>query len=621
MATESMLRDNNWSFYDFKVSVKYESKASPLLANIADQKGMVQPGVYDSYDIFGNNYHQLNDVYRFGRDEILLDTTSKQNFNKIGGYFILNTEKIRINLDSLRAIKFDYSNNITDNLFIINTSDIHRKLLLDFINNLLIKSIMNEKPKQLADTFVTKILETGKIQDEINMYIYDLIHGKISGFQENPEKVSKLISNIILNKLANINWELILKNKIEEKLKQFQTKLDTDKISTIIAKRIVDKINASITQDDIYNIIYPKLENFENETLPIISTQIAEEIFKLITSKLSTENIYNKIYPMWESVTNIDTVTVKVVSDSLSKIVTAKFFNSDEFIQELIPFVTKIDDTKTVKLGALSQEIIDNVLIPTTNNINARFANLNLTPDWGKIKPLITSSLTVIKTALKKPNVTIQSMSETLAKGIYAIMEKVIQKGFEKAIFRIQEIPANLVAETISIWATGRIEGAQPIINDKLIAKLNMVFDKFKAEDASELIAEIVKNKISTTINEENIYTYVLPVIEKIKQADVEKIAIKLADIITDLEIVSDKIDRNKLEEKLEIIVSNLIGKINTENVTDKLVSLLIENDLVQGLDGSLLKKVLSAKIYNLLIATAHNINAIENVEISIQKK
>ena len=65
MAIENLLRDNRWGFHDLTVSVKYESRAIPLLANVADENGMIQPGIYDSYAIFGNNHRQLNNTYEF----------------------------------------------------------------------------------------------------------------------------------------------------------------------------------------------------------------------------------------------------------------------------------------------------------------------------------------------------------------------------------------------------------------------------------------------------------------------------------------------------------------------------------------------------------------------------
>ncbi|MDP3441340.1 MAG: hypothetical protein Q8T08_00630, partial [Ignavibacteria bacterium] len=57
-STEKLLRENTWGFNDLVVEVKYEMRAIPLLANVADANGMVQPGKYISLDIFGNDHRQ-----------------------------------------------------------------------------------------------------------------------------------------------------------------------------------------------------------------------------------------------------------------------------------------------------------------------------------------------------------------------------------------------------------------------------------------------------------------------------------------------------------------------------------------------------------------------------------
>ena len=117
MAIEDLLRDNQWTFVDMSVSVKYESQATPLLANVADENGMVQPGIYDSYAIFGNNNRQLYNTYKFTRDEIMVDTSNSGDFNKIAGYYVLSLSQIRINPNSASSVSFNYDNQSEENKF------------------------------------------------------------------------------------------------------------------------------------------------------------------------------------------------------------------------------------------------------------------------------------------------------------------------------------------------------------------------------------------------------------------------------------------------------------------------------------------------------------------------
>jgi hypothetical protein len=65
LKARNLLRNHVWGFHDLVVDVKYEMRATPLLANVADENGMVQPGQYNARDIFGNDHRQENYSYQF----------------------------------------------------------------------------------------------------------------------------------------------------------------------------------------------------------------------------------------------------------------------------------------------------------------------------------------------------------------------------------------------------------------------------------------------------------------------------------------------------------------------------------------------------------------------------
>ncbi len=67
--------------------------------------------------------------------------------------------------------------------------------------------------------------------------------------------------------------------------------------------------------------------------------------------------------------------------------------------------------------------------------------------------------------------------------------------------------------------------------------------------------------------------------------------------------------------------ISKIIGHVDPDNVTQQLVDFLLNNNLVNVLDGKVLKQVLEIKIYELLGAVAGNMNAIDGIEIVIQLK
>ena len=618
MAIEDLLRNNQWAFTDMSVSVKFESRAIPLLANVADENGMVQPGIYDSYAIFGNNNRQLNYTYKFTRDDIMLDTSNVEDFNKIAGYYVLSTSQIRINPDSSNSINFNYVNQSEENRFLLSTTSIYSEELIASINNIIINRVLLGKPNDISEAFVNLLLENEKVSKAIEQFLYNMIHGKIEEITQSPEQLSEELAKIIVQKLGEIDWEELLFDKILTFLQDLQ-EINPEEKATKIAQRLADKIDASLTQSDIYDVLLPVLENFENETIPVLSSQIAAAIYEKIAEALSEENLYNRIYPIWDDLTKADTTSVIETADTLAAIVTARFFDSDTLTESLIPFVQKIEDTPSLKLSKLSQEIIDSVLIPAVDNINEAFPGAELDPDWSTIKPVISGLLTAIKAGLGSS--TVEELAGTLAEGIIGIMDLVLQKGFEKAIYSLQQIPAEQVATVVSSWITNLVEMAEQPVVDFIEDKLNAILDKFEAEKAAEELSVIIHAKLLEVFSEENLYKLFLPILEAFQKIDIEKVAKIIAEWIIDLGLISDNITEDQLIAKLSEILSGLIGNINPDEAAEKLVELILENDLVKNLDGKLLKFVLESKLYELMNTLAGDVNAIDNFEIVIQRK
>ena len=121
-STEILLRENTWGFNDLIVDVKLEMRAIPLLANLANENGMIQPGKYTSLDIFGNDHRQNFYTYQFATAEIKLDTTGIGEYHKFGYFNVLNRTEIRLNPDSTGYDIYKYRYSEEENLFIM-TSD------------------------------------------------------------------------------------------------------------------------------------------------------------------------------------------------------------------------------------------------------------------------------------------------------------------------------------------------------------------------------------------------------------------------------------------------------------------------------------------------------------------
>lgn len=618
MVIENLLRDNQWGFNDLTVSVRFESRAIPMLANLADENGMIQPGIYNSYAIFGNNQRQLKYTYEFTRDDILLDTALQGNFNRIAGYYVLSTSQIRIKPDTANRVVFEYLNDSEQNKFILSASSNYSEEFISSINTRIINSILSGKPTKIAKSVVKLLQENENVSKAIERFLYDLIHGKIEEITQSPEELSERLARTIIQKLSEIDWEDVLYDKILEFLQNLQAENPENKASEL-AQRIAEKIESSISQSDIFDTLLPILQDFENETLPVLSSRIAAAVYDKIATELSQENIYNRVYPIWDEFTMADSSTVTETADTLAAIASARFFDADTLTEKLQPFVQKIADTPTRSLSALTQEIIDDVLVPTIDQLNESFPGLELDPDWKSIKPIISSLLTTIKAKLGSS--TVEELSANLAEGIINILDLVLQKGFEKAIYSLQEIPADQAASVIASWITNLVELVEQPVIDFIEGKLDEIFQKFEAEKAAQELSALIHAKILQVFGEENLYNLFLPLLEAFQEADLERIARTISRWIIDTGLLPDDLTEEDLIAALTEVISQLIGKVDPDNVTQKLVDLLLNNNLVETLDGKILKQVLETKIYELMGRLAGNVNAIDNITLVIESK
>ncbi len=230
---------------------------------------------------------------------------------------------------------------------------------------------------------------------------------------------------------------------------------------------------------------------------------------------------------------------------------------------------------------------------------------------------MLTSALTIIKSSLDD-----QSDAEAaagLAEIIIDIMDSTISKGVQTAIFRLQDIPADQAAQVIAAWIYNLVEVAEPGIVAFLEDELNGLVDMFNAEELAENLSAIIHNKILEVFAADNIYNLILPIMERLSEINVEAAAEKIAGWLTAL--IKDNISQEEVLDALTEIISQLIGNINVDDATEKLVDLILQSGLVENIDGATLKQLIEFKTYVLLTDLAKGINAIEKIEIRIAVK
>lgn len=613
--TENLLRDHTWGFNDLVVDVKFETRAIPLLANVADENGYVQAGSYDSYDIFGSIEPQLYHRYTFSRDIISQSTDDGNQYQRFGRYFVVNTKEIRINPDVSNAIRFDYSYASSDGVFTMKTENIRNESLINAVDDLIINAIFTGTPGEISDAVVEKLLGSEKVREAISQLVYDLIHGKISEITESPEEIADELARKIIEKLKEIEFEELAYEKMLEILQRLQVE-NPEEIAAELAKRISDIIEADLSQSDIYEVLLPIMQQIENETLPVIANRAAQAVYDLIADKLSEENVYCKVYDVWENLAQADSSTVVQVADTLASVTASHFFEQDSLTQKLIPFVSRIDET--IQLGGLAQEIIDEVLIPAVERLNDQFPNLDLDPSWTTIKPIITSALTIIKAQLG--NSSVEELSADLAGTIIGIMEPIIQKGFETAIYKLQEIPSEQAAIVISSWVVNLVEMAEEPIVEFVEEKLNQILAYFDAEKISRKLSIILYRVITEKLSEENLYQLILPILERLNDVNMEEVALVLTDWLIESGIV-DKIDEEIVNQKLVAIIAEMLGNVDPDQATEVLIQKIKESGIGGDIDGEILSRLIELKLYQFLIEIERVINSLEQIELSIIRK
>ena len=616
--TEILLRNNLWGFNDLIVNVKYEMRAIPLLSNVADQDGKVQPGQYNSYDIFGNDHRQKNYSYQFTTAKIYRDTTGGDEYYEAGYYNVLNAYEIRLNPDSTGPMSYTYIYQEDNGLFTMTSDHITNSKINEAANKIITDAIYSGIPNDIANAVVDKILGNEQIQDSIQQLLYDMVHGNINQIANNPEEVSQKLAELIIHILNDVDWETLVYNKVFELLEELKVE-NPEQRALELAEQISNRIKTEISQSDIYEVILPILQEFEDETLPSLVPVIAEVIYGVIANKFSEENIYNKIYPIWTSFSQVDSITIALLADTLGSVITNHFFDAENLAASLVPFMETLRTTSTLQIPALAQDIIDNMLIPLVDNLNATFPGIEIDPDWNSVKQILSSALTVIKSTLT--NQTNEEAAAALAENIIVIMDSIITNGIESAIFNLQDIPADQASQVIAAWVANLVEVAEPQIVAFLEQKLNELADLFNAEDVAENLSALIHNKILEIFSTENIYNLVLPVMEQLSEINIEAAAQKITDWLIDLELIKDNVSEEQVLDALAVIISQLISNINVDEASQKLVDQILQSGIVENIDGSVLKQLIEFKTYEFLIELQKEINSIDKIEIRIVLK
>ena len=108
---------------------------------------------------------------------------------------------------------------------------------------------------------------------------------------------------------------------------------------------------------------------------------------------------------------------------------------------------------------------------------------------------------------------------------------------------------------------------------------------------------------------------------ERLSEINVEAAAGIITDWLFDLGLIEDNFTEEQVVEALAGIIAELIGSINVDEASQKLVDLILQSEIVNNVDGKVLKQLVEIKIYELLIELGNDLNAIDKVELRIMVK
>jgi len=140
----------------------------------------------------------------------------------------------------------------------------------------------------------------------------------------------------------------------------------------------------------------------------------------------------------------------------------------------------------------------------------------------------------------------------------------------------------------------------------------------FNAEELAEELSAKIHDKVLEIFSSENIYKLLLPVMERLSEINVEEAAQVITDWLLDLDLIKDNITEEEVLDALTGIIAGLIGEINVDQATQKLVDLILQSEITDHIDGDVLKRLIELKTYELLIKLGNDLNAIDTIELSI---
>lgn len=582
LETKSILTNTTWKLQNYHVSVANNDIPPPILINSNDE--LIESGNYDLDDILPSGISNPAYFMKFTDDNrILIDSLNTGVFVDIGStFFIWNDQHIRLAPAGLEKLSYSYYYNSDDKTMSFTVTNEEASRAIDGFTDKFTKYVVNETPNTIGDAIAGIVFNSTALQNSINDFVVQAIAGKLDKLTDfDPEQAADSLAGMLMESLSSVDWQVVLSEAINEELQKF-TSFDADALAAVISEEIAEDIQSAFTIDHIYNMLLPYMEGLATQDPETMADNIATLVVQGLFNVFDQENLQKIITPVWEQFTELNSDQVGEIADKFTNVVEDNWINTDVLTEVFLPFTNKISETPISQMGTLAQQMTES-LKEAVNALNARFSDLNMAPDYEHIQSVIKGVLVAAK-----PLISINGPEEVASNIAQLIIDDFLNTenitgAFVSAINYFQAIDSQIAASTIAEWLVGLEGKVEPELIEWLSDKLSPMLQGFDPDYTAFKIAQKVNAFVDEHFTVENIQSKVLPLLQKVTNANTEALANLIASKIIDSDLVKEGITQENIAQILLPVLQG-ISTIDTTKVSQIIVDALVNSNVFKTL-------------------------------------
>ena len=594
--TKSLLQGYVWNLEEFTIDVKYEDIPPPVLFSMSDP--LIESSVYDLDDMVFDASEMRENTVLFTSSRNVISSKGQIDVlgDSIATYFIFNDRTIRIKTEK-NKFNYSYAYNESKNTMSFTLTSDQAESLIEDVNDKLIKAVSKQTPNKLGDAVAGLLYNNESIQKLINDLVVKALAGKLDFIHDfNPDEAAELLANKIIEQFGKIEWEEELTALLTQELEKI-TNIDPEYVAGEIAWEVASAINEILSTENVYNLVFPFLDELATNpdaNAEIISTLIVD----LFQDIFSQDNLKPIIANAWRNFTQLNEEQVSTIADTLTSVVEQVWINNENLSQLVLPFTQKIEETSLLQLGNLAAQTTDSIEV-LIDNINIRFPDLNLEPDYASMESQIKAIFIAAKPIISI--VGAEGVASEVADIVLSafLSTENLHQVFVAAIHFLQELDPEIVGSVISGWLVNLTDQLAPEAIEYLAGLLSPILDNIDQEYTAFRIAVALNGFISENVTEENIQELIQPAIEFVSNINAEAVSRFIAQKLLSLDIIEDNINEDNIAAILLPVLQS-ISNINEEELVQTLINAVIASGIFEDvITEDRVSSIISLVIYN----------------------